>query len=510
MTLEGLIDQMAALSQPIHATLYGGLLGVLSLAMALTLLTWHENRRPIDGLFVIFLFFSLMIVLFRFPLESDWQGHALFVRDVYSYFAIPGFVATAFFFTACFLKSHSSQFQTIRPLNWMAIIFLIIYFLALFLAGSPRWAWGCALVAITIYCIISFIFGFRLFLKTSLKSAGYSALANLTFGASLMASVLLALSGSREPDTRYALWEIGLVSHIAFLMMALFVFRSQIQGTGKKDQPQLAVEHDFAGPDREPSKDLKQLIGRLAHEFKTPLAVIDSSVQSLMMLTGDLDSERMTRYTRIRRAVLRLNELLMRSFSEEEKVSDHAEQHRSMFSLVSLLEVVLEEFSLEKVSCLKDAVFTLDESSQRGIQRQIKLHWLTVQDPQSLQVYANMHSLHAALYHVLDNAAKYGVKGADLEVGIRLVNSTSQHSDVAIDILNACDPELNQDDLQRLFERYCRRGEQGNIPGAGVGLYIASQAIEHAGGSLEAFLQAPGKIVFRVQLPLSQHDSNHS
>lgn len=510
MTSEGLIDHVAVLSQPIDATLYGGLLGVLSLAMAFTLLIWQDTRRPIYGLFAIFLFFSLMIVLFRGPQVSDWHRHLLFGHDVYSYFAIPGFVATAFIFSACFLRSQSSRYETLRPLNWTAILFLIIYFLTVFLADSPLWAWGCVLIAITIYAIIFFALSLRVFLSNSLKSAGYSALAYLAFGASLLASVLPALNVSREPHIQHAIWEIGLVAHMVFLMMALFVFRYQIQEQGEKEQAQYGLKPDLAGPDRGRSKDFAQFIQRLTHEFKTPLAVIDSSVQSLMMLTGDLDSERMTRYKRIRRAVLRLNELLMRSFSEEKKALDHTEYHRSPFSLVSLLEVVLEEFSLEEVSCVKDVVLTLDGMSQRGVQTKLKLHWLTTQDPKSLQVNANMQSLHAALYHVLDNAAKYGLKGDDLEVSIRSVNSTSQYSDVAIDILNTCDSALTQDDLPRLFERYYRRGEQGNIPGAGVGLYLARHSIEQAGGSLEASLQAPGKIVFRVQLPLSQHDSNHS
>lgn len=508
MTSEGLIDHIAVFSQPIDATLYGGLLGVLLLAMAFALLSWQDTRRSVDGLFVTFLFFSLLIVFLRGSQVTDWHGRLLYHWEVYLYFAIPGFVATAFIFSACFMRCLSSRSGTFWPSNWMVIIFLIIYFLAVFLVDSPLLAWGCVLAAITINCIIFFALSFRVFLKKSLKSAGYSALAYFTFGASLLVSLLLAMSESRESYIQHGIWEIGLVVHMGFLTMALFVSRYQIQEQSEKEQTQHGLKSDLVGPEIYRSKDLTKFIQRLAHEFKTPLAVIDSSVQSLMMLTGDLDSERMTRYKRIRRAVLRLNELLMRSFSEEKKASDHTEDNRYSFSLVSLLEIVLEEFSLEEVSCVKDVDFTLDERSQRGVQRKLKLRWLIAQNPQFLQVNASMQSLHAALYHVLDNAAKYGLKGDDLEVNIRSVNSTSQFSDIAIDILNACEPTLTQDDLPRLFEPYYRRGEQGNIPGAGVGLYIARQAIEQAGGSLEAFLQVPGKIVFRVQLPLSQYDSN--
>jgi len=52
-------------------------------------------------------------------------------------------------------------------------------------------------------------------------------------------------------------------------------------------------------------------LDRLRHDIKTPLSVIDSTVQSLEMLEFTQDSEKIARYERIRRSVAKIDDLLI-------------------------------------------------------------------------------------------------------------------------------------------------------------------------------------------------------
>jgi signal transduction histidine kinase len=63
---------------------------------------------------------------------------------------------------------------------------------------------------------------------------------------------------------------------------------------------------------------------------------------------------------------------------------------------------------------------------------------------------------------------------------------------------------IRRENLPKLFERFYRVNEQGNIPGVGLGLSIAEELVEFHGGRIGVASTLGEGTVFAVYLPLRE------
>ena len=97
---------------------------------------------------------------------------------------------------------------------------------------------------------------------------------------------------------------------------------------------------------------------------------------------------------------------------------------------------------------------------------------------------------------LLDNAVRHAT-GSDIALTLKRQGHTA-----VLTTVNEC-PELSQEQLDRLFERFYRADEarSGDTPHYGLGLSIArAVAVQHGGGIRAAW--ADGRVRFTVTLPL--------
>jgi signal transduction histidine kinase len=100
-----------------------------------------------------------------------------------------------------------------------------------------------------------------------------------------------------------------------------------------------------------------------------------------------------------------------------------------------------------------------------------------------LQVFANL----------LENAIKFTPRGGSIALHV-----SARGSAVAFSVHDT-GPGIRQDELAQVFDRYWRG--RANVPGTGLGLYIAKEIVERHGGCITAGNAPEGGGVFGVVLP---------
>ena len=102
------------------------------------------------------------------------------------------------------------------------------------------------------------------------------------------------------------------------------------------------------------------------------------------------------------------------------------------------------------------------------------------------------------LWALLDNAVKYGRRGAGRRPGRA---STSPRLDLRLTIADH-GPGIPAADRERLFSRFTRVGEQSAEDGSGLGLYVSRELVRSMNGELSSSPQAEGRgAAFTVDLP---------
>lgn len=495
-------------SQAWRTALHGLFYGILLLALLVNVVNWATTRQSIYGLYVGFVGFSLLASLavngyLHALVLGTWPEH----HSTIQLWAFAGMAATAITFAARILKLRTWRLRLETFADLLAVMLMLLVVLASLLVAWRPYVWEVVLAAFFVYGIGSLAASIRNLRQSRSLQNILCALAFLIFAVSQWVSMGTVFGFVPATPVNTGMWQIGLVIHLVFLQMALVINSRQSRWRNWQQQARLDALKVQADTEARRSRDLQLFLERLTHEFKTPLAVIDSSVQSLGMLEKEKNTERDLRYGRIRRAVARLNDLLMRSLVAEKTTLTEPQAKRQLLEFPALLEAVLSEFTSTEFKCDRDCILRLDYQSHAGRSGQLRLRlsWNEIKRPDLLCIDAQAGWLDAAFYHIFDNAVKYSEGDEGIMVRIEQRESASAPR-VVVTISNDCDEAIVESDLLKLFEKYYRKGEQGNVPGAGIGLYVAKQAIEAHGGNLTARLLKPGQIQFQIELPLVIRD----
>lgn len=200
----------------------------------------------------------------------------------------------------------------------------------------------------------------------------------------------------------------------------------------------------------------RQLVAMISHEYRSPLAVIDSAAQ---LLSIKLSPENNTApiLARIRRGVFRLTSFLDNCLIEGRMDSDSLILRSSAVDLHALAASVMENTQL------------ISENHRLIVELDPGLPLLDA-DPQLLGIL---------LLNLLGNAVKYSPSGS--EVRLRIKHTDQACSFEVID--QGCG--IPADELPFIFQKYVRGRSVTSIPGAGLGLSLVSKIIAMHGGRIE-------------------------
>ena len=246
--------------------------------------------------------------------------------------------------------------------------------------------------------------------------------------------------------------------------------------------------------------NLNRFLGLLGHEIRTPLAVIDSSVQSLELQPGSLEPERHKRHRRIRDMVQKLNRLVVDSLERERIESAGWDMQWRQCSVNNLLDVVLPEYKLERplVSSAETSLLSLRVGEQAG--------WLELTNAEGISPFqGDVHLLQIAVTNLLDNACKYGEPGSTVKLVFEELKplSANEIGSLRILVLSMCS-ELNEEDLTKVFSKYWRHDSHKHLQGSGLGLSLVHHIMQLHAGTAKAERLPDGWNCFFLEIPLQR------
>ena len=229
----------------------------------------------------------------------------------------------------------------------------------------------------------------------------------------------------------------------------------------------------------------EDFINNMTHEFKTPIASIESGAQLLQREDIGGDPEARKRYLG-----LILNENL-RMRRQVDKVMEMA-----------VLDQSTQVLERERIQ-LDDWVQTAETSIRPTLEQQEGRLTVAIADGAANHaIVGDRTHLVGVLRNLLDNAVRYsGDAPPDLELRLQT------NPETGMGMLDVADrgvgvPEAHR---ERIFERFHRvpTGDRHDVKGFGLGLHYVRTILDAHGATAECLPRPGGGSLFRVQFPLA-------
>jgi signal transduction histidine kinase len=236
-----------------------------------------------------------------------------------------------------------------------------------------------------------------------------------------------------------------------------------------KERAERALERELGVKENQ-----SQFLGMVSHEFRTPLAIIDSAAQLLAMRAEQAGPDMLERLSVIRGSVQRLTGLIDFHLADERLQSNALVLERGPVDLAALILTVANPFQV----AYPDRRFDFDLGAL----------------PERANVDAHLIGL--VLANLITNAVKYSNSGSAITLHGAM--------DGAMAVIDVVDQGrgIPKCEIPRLFERFFRGSSAVGVPGTGIGLHTVQQIVHLHGGAV-AVDSTPGVgSSFRVILPV--------
>lgn len=272
----------------------------------------------------------------------------------------------------------------------------------------------------------------------------------------------------------YSTWQYALIIHIvAVLIIAVRRVRAENRTLMRKQQ--LARELQI---ERDASFHQRQFMGMVAHEFRTPLAILEAALENLRLCPSTFTQS--SRLDRMQRATTRLVQLTDNCLADARLSSRDLHADRQNAELLPVISM---------------AATVVDLSLNHYLNVTCEGRTVGPQSP-SPMLFIDSGLLCIAIANLLDNSVKYSASG---EISIEIYQ---QEKDIEIRISDR-GPGIAAAQVEHIFERY-RRGETHTTTpaGTGLGLYVARQIVQAHGGELWLAKNTSDGCEFALTLPL--------
>ncbi|MBL8700685.1 MAG: PAS-domain containing protein [Alphaproteobacteria bacterium] len=229
--------------------------------------------------------------------------------------------------------------------------------------------------------------------------------------------------------------------------------------------------------EREINSQQRQFVSMASHEFRTPLAIIDSASQRLLPLAAAMPgSDLPKRVDRIRSAVTRMVHIIDRTLSTARLDEGRVEFHPESCDLGAILREVCGRL--------------------RVIDKRIEIRLTIAGD--AMTIDADPRLIDQIFTNLVANAVKYAGASTSVEVD---ATTTGDEAVVSVRDHGIGIPEH---EIEHLFTRFYRASTALTIPGTGIGLHLVKQFVTMHGGSVSVRSAVQKGSTFTVRLPRRQ------
>ena len=272
--------------------------------------------------------------------------------------------------------------------------------------------------------------------------------------------------------------DIVVVGSIIHIVLVNFAVADRVRRAEKKMLLAVKQVAELAS-ERDAAQQQRQFVAMVSHEFRTPLAVIDATAQSIDMMcsqSATVSHEFIApRQEKIRRAVRRMVSLLD-NFLTHERLDFNGPQ--------------IEDETLDLRELVNEAVKSWTHLVQTPDQFRLELGEKVV------MVRAQQAMMRLALSNLIDNAIKYAPRGSPmtLRVGNNQNEGWIEVEDIGIGIAAK--------EMGQIFDKFFRGSDAQTTPGAGLGLYLVRTIVRRQGGEVDIESTLGKGSLFRVRLAL--------
>ena len=219
----------------------------------------------------------------------------------------------------------------------------------------------------------------------------------------------------------------------------------------------------------------KQFIGEVAHEIKTPLAVIKSNAEVTLSKEREAEEYKLSLaqvLTHTEKLSKRLSDLIDFAWSQTTDVQKN-------FSKINLSNV------------LKDVC---ENTQYLAENKKISVDCAILDN---ILVLGKEDKLSQVFFNIMDNAVKYNSENGDIKLEL-----TKEQNKAVVKIIDT-GVGIDKEDLKTIFDRFYRSDSNKNIKGHGLGLAIANSIIKAHNGKIEVLSTKAIGTTFIVTLPIS-------
>jgi PAS domain S-box-containing protein len=271
--------------------------------------------------------------------------------------------------------------------------------------------------------------------------------------------------------TRRKKIEHELIAHRDHLQQLVDIATLQLKAKAQELEKSL-------GKEKELNEVQRQFVSMTSHEFRTPLAIIDGAAQRLIKLAGRnklTPEDAIERYGKIRASVQRMTRLM-----ESTLTSARIEEGK--------INVEIGPCDIGKI--VKDVCVR-----QQDIFNNHVISCTLERLPDIIQ--ADTGALEQVIANLLSNAEKYAPNAPDIEV-----KAYTQGSDVVI-LVRDYGVGIDEDELDRIGERFFRARTSVGVPGTGIGLNLSKKLLEMHGGSIQIESRKVLGSTFFISIPIA-------